>query len=130
MISGSGGVLNLINQTSCPYWRFAVSAVIVLGTLETLFLAWTLRLLKQTFLLNDRNKIFDKLPEGRNLILVACATFLTISARLKNSHHQQFLDYIRTLVVSLLALMIASVIGYSTLYYFSLDDFVTRYLTN
>uniref|UniRef100_A0A915ELM8 NADH dehydrogenase subunit 6 n=1 Tax=Ditylenchus dipsaci TaxID=166011 RepID=A0A915ELM8_9BILA len=42
------GALNLVSRPSCKYWRLAASLVIVLGTLETLFLTWTMRLLEQS----------------------------------------------------------------------------------
>lgn len=129
MLSGSAGVLNLLNCTSCTYWRFAVSTVIVIGTLETLFLAWCLRLLEQTSSLGADTEIFRKLPEGKKLLLVSSATFLTISARLKSAEHNQFLDYLRTLIIISLFVLASVAITYSTLFFIpSLADLVTHYI--
>ena len=127
--------MNLLDKPNCSYWRIAASAVIVLGTIESLFLLWSIRSVEQTPLLNTGTQIpqRDLLPEGRNILLAALATSLTISARLRSSigniatqNHIVF-ETLRSLI--LLSLGIVSILsaGYSLLFYVpSLSDLVTH----
>jgi len=113
------GVVNLVDRPSCGYWRLAASVVIVLGTIETLFLTWTIRQLElaPVFADNSNSPPHGQLPEGRNILLTALATSLTISARLKSAQHNKFADYFRTLVILGLVVAILPTIGYSILFY-------------
>ncbi|KAH7711388.1 hypothetical protein AAVH_21337, partial [Aphelenchoides avenae] len=72
-LSGLAAAVNLINRTGCPYWRVASAVVVVLGTVETLFLYWAVRHVEQAALIENSHAIV----EGRNILLAAIATTLT-----------------------------------------------------
>ncbi|KAL7071590.1 hypothetical protein ACQ4LE_009417 [Meloidogyne hapla] len=115
----AAGILNIFANAGCPFWRFLASTVIVLGTIETLFLVWSIRLVEQSSFLNIEARdaltgqtllsARDELAfEGRLISLPALATFLTISTRLGNSSYEwRLIDIIRTflLLTFMLALM-------------------------
>jgi hypothetical protein len=112
-LSGSAGVLNLINKPNCPYWRFASAIVVVLGTLETLFLYWSVRHIEKAALIENSNVI----TEGRNILLAAIATSLTISTRIQSAQHKGFLTYIRTLLLIASFALLIPAFGYSSCFY-------------
>lgn len=115
------GVLSLVNRPECKYWRLAASVVIVFGALETFFLTWTFRQLEQGALLagssTNHPTAHHQLSEGRNVLLTALATTLTISTRLRSAKHGQFLDYFRTFIIFVLGIAILPTIIYSIPYY-------------
>ncbi|CAK5081401.1 unnamed protein product [Meloidogyne enterolobii] len=121
----AAGILNIFANAECPFWRFLASTVIVLGTIETLFLVWSIRLVEQSSFLNIEARdaltgqtlpsARDELAtEGRLILLPALATFLTISTRLGNSSYEwRLIDIIRTLLLLTFMLAIIPALLYS-----------------
>ncbi|KAF7634216.1 hypothetical protein Mgra_00006395 [Meloidogyne graminicola] len=126
----AAGILNIFVNAECPFWRFLASTVIVLGTLETVFLVWSIRLVEKSNFLNIEAKdaltgqilpsARDELTtEGRLIALPALATFLTISTRLGNSSYKwRLIDIIRTLLLLTLMLILIPALFYSITFFF------------
>lgn len=114
-LTGLSGILLLWNDPTCPYWRIQTAIAIVFGTIETLFLFWSIRHVEKAAIIGERNV----LPEGRNIFLCGIATILTISSRIRSSHHSGLLDLTRTLILVTAFIVMIPVIGYSTCFYTS-----------
>uniref|UniRef100_A0A7E4VXK6 Transmembrane protein n=1 Tax=Panagrellus redivivus TaxID=6233 RepID=A0A7E4VXK6_PANRE len=112
-LTGSAAILLTINKPNCPYWRLASAFVIVLGAIETAFLAWTLREVESGALLAHSHSI----PEGRNILLTALATSVTLSTRLRDSSHISAISYVRSLILVLILTGLVPVLGYSACFY-------------
>ncbi|KAI6203287.1 hypothetical protein M3Y94_00538800 [Aphelenchoides besseyi] len=112
-LSGLSGILLLLNKPTCPYWRFFTSLTIVFGTLQTLFLFWSVRHVEKAAIIDQRNV----LPEGRNILISAIATIFSISSRLRHSSHGGLLDVARSLVLVVALVGMLPIVGYSSCFY-------------
>ncbi|KAH7713310.1 hypothetical protein AAVH_19367 [Aphelenchoides avenae] len=112
-LSGLAGLLNVINRPGCQYWRFASALVVVLGTLETLFLYWSVRHVEQAALIENSHAIV----EGRNILLAAIATTLTVSTRIRSAQHDGLITYLRTLLLAVSLVGLVPALGYATCFY-------------
>ncbi|KAI3410913.1 hypothetical protein GPALN_002995 [Globodera pallida] len=113
-----------------PFWRFLASALIVLGTIETLFLVWSIRLVELSpFLNSPEASARDELFEGRLILLPALAVSLTISTRLGTAKHEGILDVLRTILLLTFAIALVPAAAYSVTFFVpALADVVTHYL--
>uniref|UniRef100_A0AC34FE94 Uncharacterized protein n=1 Tax=Panagrolaimus sp. ES5 TaxID=591445 RepID=A0AC34FE94_9BILA len=112
-LTGAAAVLLLLNRPRCPYWRFSTAVIIVLGALETVFLAWSLHTVESGPLIAHSHA----LPEGRNILLTALATTVTISSRLHSAHHDSMISYVRTLILFVALIGLIPIVGYSACFY-------------
>jgi hypothetical protein len=112
-LTGVAAVLLLINRPRCPYWRLSTAVVIVLGALETVFLAWSLHTVESGPLLAHTHS----LPEGRNILLTALATTVTISSRLQSARHDGVISYLRSLILFVALIGLLPIMGYSACFY-------------
>jgi hypothetical protein len=124
LVTGFAGLINLLNCPESRCWRLGISVVIVLGTLETLFLTWSIRYVDKASLLKEQ---FGEIHEGRHILVLAAATYLTISNKLSTAHHSGLVDVLRTMLVLTLALAMGPAIAYSLLHYVpALSDVMTH----
>jgi hypothetical protein len=114
-LTGLASVLLLLNKPQCPYWRLSTALVIVLGALETVFLAWSLHTVESGPLLSHSHS----LPEGRNILLTALATTVTISSRLHGDRHNSMTSYMRTFILFVSLIALIPIFGYSACFYSS-----------
>uniref|UniRef100_A0A914C5H4 Uncharacterized protein n=1 Tax=Acrobeloides nanus TaxID=290746 RepID=A0A914C5H4_9BILA len=112
-LSGASGILNLFNWTSNHYWRAFTSIVVVVGTLETIFLYWSIRHVEQAPLVEHSYK----LEEGRNLLLAAASVSLAVSSRLNTDSYSGFISYFRALILIFALIGMVPIIGYSTCFF-------------
>ncbi|KAE9553076.1 hypothetical protein FO519_003709 [Halicephalobus sp. NKZ332] len=112
-LTGSASVLLFLNKGRCPYWRLASAVVIVLGFLESIFLAWSLYQVESGPLLGHNNS----LPEGRNVLLTSLATAVTTSTRLRHPNLTGPTSYIRSLILLVALVGLIPVAGYSACFY-------------
>lgn len=112
-LTGSAAILLVINKPQCPYWRLSTAIVIVMGALETCFLAWSLHTVESGPLLAHNHA----LPEGRNILLTALATSVTISSRLQSAQHNSLISYVRSLILVVALAGLIPILGYSSCFY-------------
>ncbi|KAL3091475.1 hypothetical protein niasHS_004880 [Heterodera schachtii] len=106
-------------------------ALIVLGTIETLFLVWSIRLVEQSpfFTASSESSARQELFEGRLILLPALAVSLTISTRLGTGKYEGLLDALRTLLLLSFALSLVPAFAYSVTFFVpALADIVTHYM--
>uniref|UniRef100_A0AC34Q316 Uncharacterized protein n=1 Tax=Panagrolaimus sp. JU765 TaxID=591449 RepID=A0AC34Q316_9BILA len=109
----TSSILLLLNKPGCPYWRLASAVVIVLGFIETIFLAWTIQKVETGPLLDHSNS----LPEGKSILLTALSVAATTSTRLRKPNHTGITSYIRTMILLVALIGLIPVFGYSACFY-------------
>lgn len=112
-LTATSSVLLFINKPKCPYWRLASAVVIVLGFIESVFLAWTLHKVESGPLIGHGNA----LPEGRNILLTSLSTAVVASTRLRSPGISTIGSYLRNIIILVALVGLIPVAGYSACFY-------------